>query len=106
VPGIEDAQNLEQLGDMAQALYSSSFDSYQKVSIAYWETITGARPVDTEACAKNIQLWMGTVAKDLGTATAVWDKWMQILTKSTPGAQQGGQNQAGGQQGGGQQGGG
>lgn len=77
---VEKAKNLEQLGDAAQKLYASSFDSYQKAALGFWEQATGAKPFDAESVAKGFQLWAGTVAKDLGTAATIYDKWVQILT--------------------------
>lgn len=87
---ISGANDLESLGDAVQSLYAKSFDSYQKVAVSYWKTVTGGQPFDVETAGKDLQLWMGTAARDLGIAQAMWDKWIQLLTAdpSGPGDQQ------------------
>jgi hypothetical protein len=77
---IDDAKNVQELGDAVQALAATSFDSYQKVWQSWFESATGAKPFSSDECAKNFQLWAGTAAKDLSTVNLAWQKAMQLLT--------------------------
>jgi hypothetical protein len=81
---IEDAKNLQELGDAVQALATSSFDSYQKAWLSWFESMTGAKPFSSEECGKNLQLMAGTAAKDMSTANLAWQKAMQIMTPPPP----------------------
>lgn len=77
---IDEAESFEELGEAVKAIAGASFDSYQKVSLSCFETLTGAKPFDAEASVKDMQLWAGTMAKDLGAMTVMWQKAVQILT--------------------------
>lgn len=77
---IEDAKSVQELGDAVQALAATSFDSYQKVSVSFFESMTGAKPFSSDECGKNLQLWAGTMAKDISTMNLAWQKAMQIMT--------------------------
>lgn len=77
---IEDAKNMQELGDAVQALAATSFDAYQKTWLSFFEGMTGAKPMSADECGANFQLAMGTFAKDLSTINLAWQKAMQIVT--------------------------
>jgi hypothetical protein len=81
---IEDANNIQELGESALSLMTSSLASYQKVSISLFEAFTGLKPMDSAVCAENLQLWMGTAAKDMGNINTVWQQALKVMTPPAP----------------------
>ena len=77
---VEDANNIKELSNEAMALFQASLATYQELSEHAVERATGARPLDTDEIAKDVTTFWGTVARDLGNVTMVWQQLARIAT--------------------------
>ena len=75
---IDDAKDIKQLSDEAMALLQTSLRSYQEVTVRAWERATGARELELDEIAKDTTRLWGTMARDLGNASMVWQTLARI----------------------------
>jgi hypothetical protein len=77
---IEDADSLQQLGEVAVELAANSMKQYQEVATQAWELITGVKEMDRDALAKGYTTWIGTMARDVGNAMTITQQAVKLAT--------------------------
>jgi hypothetical protein len=76
--GVQDAKSVKELSDAALTLFNQSVDVYHRLNLAAWERATGARPLDADEVAKDATTFFGTVARDMGNLSMVWQQVARI----------------------------
>ena len=76
--GVQDAKSVKELSDAALTLFNQSVDVYHRLSLAAWERATGAKPFDADEVAKDATTLFGTIARDMGNLSMVWQQVARI----------------------------
>lgn len=81
---LEDAKDIQAISSSTLDLLTESLGSYQKVWTSLLENAIGAKPIDSKVCNENLQLWMGTAARDLSTVNLAWQLAMKVIPPPGP----------------------
>lgn len=81
--GVQDAKSIKELSDAALVLYNQSLAVYHRLSLDAMERATGAKPFDANEVAKDLTTFWGTVARDMGNLSMVWQQVARIAAPPT-----------------------
>ena len=81
--GLQDAASMKELADESLVLYNSSVATYHQLNLDLWEMATGAQAVDANVVMKNLTTFWGTVARDVGNLTMLFQQVARVAAPPT-----------------------
>jgi hypothetical protein len=84
--GLQDAASMKDLADESLVLYNASVATYHQLNLDMWEIATGAQPMDANVVMKNLTTYWGTVARDIGNLTMLFQQVARVAAPPTAAA--------------------